>query len=29
MSNVIDQYVNLMAKIEDMVAKLTGITPQR
>lgn len=29
MTNVIDQYVNLMAKIEDMVAKLTGITPQR
>ena len=29
MANVIDQYVNLMAKIEDMVAKLTGITPQR
>ena len=29
MSNVIDQYVNLMSKIEDMVAKLTGITPQR
>jgi hypothetical protein len=27
MANVIDQYVNLMAKIEDMVAKLTGITP--
>lgn len=29
MANVIDQYVNLMSKIEDMVAKLTGITPQR
>jgi hypothetical protein len=29
MSNVIDQYVNLMAKIEDMVQKITGITPQR
>lgn len=29
MANVIDQYVNLMAKIEDMIAKLTGITPQR
>lgn len=29
MANVIDQYVNLMAKIEDMVARLTGITPQR
>lgn len=29
MANIIDQYVNLMAKIEDMVAKLTGITPQR
>ena len=29
MANVIDQYINLMAKIEDMVAKLTGITPQR
>lgn len=29
MANIIDQYVNLMAKIEDMVAKLIGITPQR
>ena len=29
MANVIDQYVNLMAKVEDMVARLTGITPQR
>ncbi len=29
MANVIDQYINLLAKIEDMVAKLTGITPQR
>ena len=29
MANVIDQYINLMAKIEDMIAKLTGITPQR
>lgn len=29
MANIIGQYVNLMAKIEDMVAKLTGITPQR
>lgn len=29
MANIIDQYVNLMAKIEDMVARLTGITPQR
>lgn len=29
MANVIDQYVNLMAKIEDMAARLTGITPQR
>ena len=29
MANVIDQYINLMAKIEDMVARLTGITPQR
>lgn len=29
MANVIGQYINLMAKIEDMVARLTGITPQR
>ncbi len=29
MANVINQYVSLMGKIEDMVAKLTGITPQR
>lgn len=29
MANVIDQYINLMAKIEDMIARLTGITPQR
>ena len=29
MSNVIAEYVQLMQKIEDMVAKLTGITPQR
>ena len=29
MSNVIAQYIQLMQKIEDMVAKLTGITPQR
>lgn len=29
MANIIDQYVNLMAKIEDLVVKLTGITPQR
>lgn len=29
MSNVIDEYIQLMQKIEDMVAKLTGITPQR
>ena len=29
MANVIDQYVNLMAKIEDMASRLTGITPQR
>ena len=29
MANIIDQYVNLMAKIEDMVARLTGINPQR
>ena len=29
MANIIDQYVNLMAKIEDMVARITGITPQR
>ena len=29
MANVIDQYINLMTKIEDMVARLTGITPQR
>jgi len=27
MANVIDQYVNLMAKIEDMASRLTGITP--
>lgn len=29
MSNVIAEYINLMQKVEDMVAKLTGITPQR
>lgn len=29
MSNVIAEYIRLMQKIEDMVAKLTGITPQR
>lgn len=29
MSNVIVEYIQLMQKIEDMVAKLTGITPQR
>lgn len=29
MSNVIAEYIQLMGKIEDMVAKLTGITPQR
>ena len=29
MSNVIAEYIQLMCKIEDMVAKLTGITPQR
>lgn len=29
MSNVIAEYIQLMEKIEDMVAKLTGITPQR
>lgn len=29
MSNVIAEYIQLMSKIEDMVAKLTGITPQR
>lgn len=29
MSNVIAEYIQLMQKIEDMVAKITGITPQR
>ena len=29
MSNVIDQYINLMSKIEDMVSEITGITRQR
>lgn len=29
MSNVIAEYIQLMQKIEDLVAKLTGITPQR
>lgn len=29
MSNVIAEYIQLMQKIEDMIAKLTGITPQR
>lgn len=29
MSHVIAEYIQLMQKIEDMVAKLTGITPQR
>ena len=29
MSNVIDQYVNLMAKIEDMASEITGVTKQR
>lgn len=29
MSNVIAEYIQLMQKIEDMVAKFTGITPQR
>lgn len=29
MSNVIAEYIQLMQRIEDMVAKLTGITPQR
>lgn len=29
MSNVIDQYVNLMAKIEDMVSEITGVSKQR
>lgn len=29
MSSVIAEYIQLMQKIEDMVAKLTGITPQR
>lgn len=29
MSNVIVEYIQLMQKIEDMVAKITGITPQR
>lgn len=29
MSNIIAEYIQLMQKIEDMVAKLTGITPQR
>lgn len=29
MSNVIAEYIQLMSKVEDMVAKLTGITPQR
>lgn len=29
MANVVDQYINLMSKIEDMASRLTGITPQR
>ena len=29
MANVIDQYINLMSKIEEMASRLTGITPQR
>lgn len=29
MSNVIDQYINLMSKIEDMVSEITGVSKQR
>lgn len=29
MANVIDQYINLMAKIEQLAGELSGITPQR
>lgn len=29
MAPVIDQYINLMAKIEDMVSEITGVTKQR
>lgn len=29
MANVVNQYVQLLAKIEDMMSKITGITPQR
>lgn len=29
MANVIDQYINLMSKIEQMAGELSGITPQR
>ena len=29
MANVIDQYINLMAKIEDMVGEISGVTRQR
>lgn len=29
MANVIDQYVNLMAKIEDMIGEISGVTRQR
>lgn len=29
MANVIDQYINLMAKIEEMIGEISGITKQR
>lgn len=29
MANVIDQYINLMAKIEEMVGEISGVTKQR
>lgn len=29
MANVIDQYINLMSKIEDMVAEISGVSKQR
>lgn len=29
MANIIDQYVNLMAKIEDMVSEISGVSKQR
>ena len=29
MANVIDQYINLMSKIENMISEISGVSPQR